>query len=753
MIFEKLFPQNKTIEISKSLTAVNELVPVDNGWLSTGEDPYFIFKHKFVPGSWYRIVLSIDFEVSDYCPKVYFDYGNGFSEEYSYIFPLTSGGKTERLLFFERNPMHSRLDPFGTKGEFKIDSIELAAIGDTEAVDELYLALCKQHPLYLGMGRADIERELANEKQDKTGLKIETDIVFDLYNSMFVERGFTPKSYTNWINSVELDANVRIEATLKVGFSYEPLISILVPVYNPDIDHLRAMFESVVEQSYENWQLCLVDDASTNGNVRLLLEKFAQSDDRITLKIRKSNGHICKASNDALQSAKGDFCVLLDHDDRLHVHAIAHLVAELNREPSLKIVYTDEDKIDEEGVRFDPHFKSDWNRDLLYSHNYVSHLGMYCTELLRRIGGFRVGYEGSQDYDLLLRCVENCSESQISHIPYVLYHWRAAAGSTALGAGEKDYTQDSGKMALENHFARLGEDAVVEIGSLPNTYRTRRKLQAHAEPSVTLLVPTRDGVELLRNCVSSILERTLYSNYNILILDNQSCERETKDYFSWISEHPKVNVLRYDYPFNFSAINNYGVAHSTSELVGLINNDIEVIEPNWLIEMVGNAIRPGIGCVGAKLLYPNDTIQHAGIILGVGGIAGHSHKYFDRNAYGYFSRLMLAQNLSAVTAATLLIRRKVYLEVGGLTETLAVAFNDVDFCLKVKRAGYNNFWTPHALLYHHESVSRGSDEHGEKKLRFDGENKWMRQQWGHELDADIFYNRNLTRVYEDFSIG
>nr|WP_260680350.1 glycosyltransferase family 2 protein [Thalassotalea sp. PS06] len=450
--------------------------------------------------------------------------------------------------------------------------------------------------------------------------------------------------------------------------------------------------------------------------------------------------------------AKGEYIVLLDHDDLLSPHALNEVALKIESNTNLKLIYSDEDKVDEDGKRSSPHFKSSWNPDLLYSQNYVSHLGVYKREIVNKIGGFRLGYEGSQDFDLLLRFTREITESEIAHIPKVLYHWRAIEGSTALDEGEKSYTTEAGIRALRDHFAAMNEKVLIESGKYPNTYKTSWVMDS--EPLVSLIIPTYNGYEITKQAIDSILEKTTYKNYEILLIDNNSDDEVALSYFDDISNHPQVTLLKYPFPFNYSAINNFAAGYANGEIIGLINNDVEVINGDWLTQMVSHAVRDEIGCVGAKLYYSNDTIQHAGVICGIGGVAGHSHKYFERDDPGYFSRLNLNQNLSAVTAACMLVKKPIFEQVGGLNEhDLTVAFNDVDFCLKVKRAGYRNLWTPYAELYHHESISRGAEDSPEKIKRFNEEARHMKSTWPKELANDPFYSPNLTKNKENFEIN
>jgi GT2 family glycosyltransferase len=531
-----------------------------------------------------------------------------------------------------------------------------------------------------------------------------------------------------------------------------PLISILMPVYNPDPGHLAAALDSVLEQIYPHWELCIADDASTDPAIPLLLAGYAGRDPRIRLVTRPVNGHIPAASNSALELATGDFAALLDHDDLLAPHALYMVAAELERHPRSDLIYSDEDKIDGGGRRHEPHFKSDWNPELFLSQNMISHLGVYRTALLRRVGGFRSGFEGSQDWDLALRVVEISEPARIRHIPHILYHWRVYATSGSFSTDHRTKATDAGVRAVVEHLHRTGQGAEVVPGT--GGYNRGRRSLPDPAPRVSLIVPTRDRVELLRNCIDGLLHRTDYPDLEILIIDNASVEAATLAFFDSLAAEPRVRILRQDGPFNFSALNNYAVSQATGSLVGFINNDIEVIKPDWLSEMVSHAARPGVGAVGAKLLYADGKIQHAGVILGVLGVAGHAHKGFNRHDYGYFLRLRLCQNLSCVTAACMVMPKALFEETGGLdARNLAVAFNDVDLCIRIRQAGYQVIWTPYAELYHLESASRGSDLTPENRNRFGAEVRYMLDRWGDVLRNDPYYNPNLSLEATDFSLA
>ncbi|WP_237057868.1 glycosyltransferase family 2 protein [Microbulbifer sediminum] len=571
------------------------------------------------------------------------------------------------------------------------------------------------------------------------------------YNALFIRRalsGYEMQLVEERARYARPEVSVRLRE-----LEVQPLISIVVPVYNPPIELLKACLDSVLAQLYPHWQLCIADDASTNLAVGQVLEEYEKRDKRIRWVRRENNGHICAASNSALALAEGEYVALLDHDDCLVKHALLEVVSAVQANPVVDIFYSDEDFIDAEGRRFAPHYKSDWNPALLLSHNYITHLAVFRRELLERVGGFRegAGVEGAQDYDLLLRCIELTDAAKIVHIPRVLYHWRAHEGSTALGPQEKSYTSAAGKRALQDHLARQGIDAEVLDTEDDNLYRIDYPLEG--EPLVSLLIPTRDALDVLRPCVESILNRSSYRNFELLILDNGSVEHDTLQWFEEITAgDPRVRVLRYDAPFNYSAINNFGASHARGEIIGLVNNDVEVITPGWIEELASLAQRPENGCIGALLYYPDDTVQHAGVVLGLGGYAAHSHRGSPRGSQGYFNRLKVRQNLSAVTGACLFVRKELYEQVGGLDESYTVAYNDVDFCLRVQEAGYLNVFTPFAELYHHESKTRGQEDTPEKVARFDQEKARLSDRWSALLERDPYYNPNLTHSREDFSL-
>lgn len=518
-----------------------------------------------------------------------------------------------------------------------------------------------------------------------------------------------------------------------------PLISVLVPINDLSSRWLPAMIASVRRQTYTRWELCLTGPTPPRS-----LPATAANDARIKWAL----------PNSALTLASGDYVAFLDQNDLLAPQALAELARAINLHPQARILYSDEDKIDARGRRFSPHFKSSWNPDLLLGQNTFCHLTAYHTALVRRLGGLRPGYEGAQDWDLALRAVDEVSSGSIIHIPRILYHWRAVKGSSALGTkGEDPPHLDSARRSLKDHLDRNGiRSEIIPVAG--GHWRIRRALPDSA-PKVTLIIPTRNRLDLLRPCVESILARTHYPDFEVLIVDNGSDAPATLDYLAALTTSGRARVLRDDGPFNYSALNNRAARAATGTVLALVNNDIEPITPDWLEEMVTLALRPSTGAVGALLHYPDDSVQHAGVILGLTGhprqpgVAGHAFLKHTGGG-GYMNRLRLVQNYTAVTAACLVVRREVFFQVGGFDEqNLAVAFNDVDLCLRLREAGYLNTWTPFARLYHHESASRGADNTPEKNRRYHAELAYMRDRWGPALDNDPAHNPNLSLLHHD----
>ena len=562
------------------------------------------------------------------------------------------------------------------------------------------------------------------------------------------------RTYTDWVNqfdSLSVEA-VAALATDLAALTHRPKVSLVMPVYNTLAKDLEAAVASVKAQIYGEWELCVCDDASTQPHVWPILEALAGSDGRIKVMRRESNGHISAATNSALTMCTGDYVAFLDHDDVLAPHALLRVVEWFGAHPGIRLVYSDEDKIGLDGRRFDPYFKPDFNLGLLRSHNYMCHFAVYERSLLEELGGIRLGFEGAQDYDLALRAVDSVGPEQIGHIPHVLYHWRVTPGSTAGGHQEKSYAFLAGQRALTEHLSRRGlPGEVLEAPEAPGMYRVQWALP-EVHPLVSIVIPTRNGTDLLRTCLDS-LKTTRYQSIEVVVVDNGSDDPAALALMAQREQAGEIKVLRDPSPFNYSALNNRAVHEMCQgEFVVLMNNDIEITHPEWLAEMVGVALEPRVGCVGARLWYPDGRLQHGGVIM-VCGVAGHAHKYLPKGHHGYMGRAVLTQDFLAVTAACLLIRRSVFEQVGGLDESLKVAFNDVDFCLRVHSAGFRNVWTPFAQMVHHESVTRGHEDTPEKQQRFAGEIGILQKRWPALLANDPCYSPNLTNQSEDFSFA
>lgn len=535
----------------------------------------------------------------------------------------------------------------------------------------------------------------------------------------------------------------------KVKFKENYKFSIVVPLYHTPLTYLKEMIDSVVRQSYENWELCLAD-GSNDSVVGDYIKKHYGKEARIRYQSLKENTGISGNTNAALEMARGEYIIFADHDDRLEFDALYHVAKELETYPETELIYTDEELMDQEGNSIYPHFKPDFNLDYLRCINYICHLVIVKKNLLEKVGYLRKEFDGAQDFDFLLRCAENTDK--IRHIPKVLYQWRSHDGSTAGNQDSKNYAVEAGIRALEEHYNRLGILAEVEFTGIFILYRTRFLVKG--EPKVSILIPNKDHIDDLKKCVDSIELKSTWKNYEIIIIENNSEEQETFAYYDELEQmYDHVKVIRYEGKFNYSAINNTGANHASGEYLLLLNNDTEVITSDWLEQMLGICQRDDVGVVGAKLYYPDDTVQHAGIVIGMGGFAGHIQTGYSKHFVGYMGRLISAQAVSAVTGACLMVKKSIYDELHGLDEEFAVALNDVDFCLRVKERGWQIIYQPGAELYHCESKSRGLETTPEKKARFGREIERF-QKRHHEIleKGDPYYNRNLTLEKGDCSV-
>jgi len=634
-----------------------------------------------------------------------------------------------------------RLTVYTESPSFELRSLQMREIGRSQRALSKGIALLSWALRNPGTVKTKAQRAVAMYK--KGGLRA------------IQERLIRSDRYPEWVQMCDtITARDRQEmAECLKTLSYQPQISILLPVYNVPESYLRAAIESVRSQIYQNWQLCIADDNSPSAHIKRVVQEYAALDPRITFVFRDQNGHIAEATNSAATLATGEFIGFLDHDDELREHALYWMIRELNDHPNADLIYSDEDKITEEGVRHYPHFKSDWNPELILSQNYVCHFTVVRRTLFEKLGGIRKGFDGAQDWDFVLRVSENTTPDNIRHIPKILYHWRVIDGSTAKATESKPYVTAAQIKAVSEHLERIG-DRGARVESIPAISMLRVTYQIPEPPLVSLIIPTHNQCEMLSTCVRGILESTAYKNIEILIVDNRSDEPETLRYLEQISAHPRVRVIRDEGEFNFARINNDAVLRASGTILGFVNNDIQVMHPEWLHEMVSHVIRPNIGAVGARLLYPNGTVQHAGVILGIGGVADHMMKHISAQSLGYFCRAILPQNLSAVTAACMLVKRDAFERVGGFDQDhFAVAYNDIDFCLRLRSAGYLITYTPYAELLHHESISRGYEDTPEKQARFQREYEAMRARWGGLLSRDPYYNPQFSSGRGDFSLS
>ena len=553
--------------------------------------------------------------------------------------------------------------------------------------------------------------------------------------------------YGDWCKAAAL-TDAQLEKQRQTVWKNPPVISVVVPVYNTPELYLRQMIESVQNQTYPYWELCIADgspDASVTGKI---IEEY-QGDKRIRYKVLNENRGISDNTNEAIAMATGTYIGLFDHDDLLTEDAL-YEVAGKAVSTGADVIYTDEDKIKgDTGERYQPNFKPDFNLDLLRSNNYICHFLVVRRSLVEQVGGLNKAYDGAQDHDFLFRCIEQTDK--IAHVPKVLYHWRVHAASTADNPLSKKYAYDSGKRAVLDHIRRCGEDAEVTDTIFPGFYRVKYKIEG--KPLVSIIIPNKDERETLKSCLESIWNISTYDNYEIIIVENNSTDPETFSYYKEIDGKKGVRVVYWKEGFNYSALNNFGFEYANGEYILCLNNDITIITPDWLEWMIGQCQRETVGIAGVRLYYPDDTIQHAGVIVGIGGVAGAMFVGMARERSGYLRKAILQQDLSAVTAACMMVDRKAWEAVGGFNTDLAVAFNDIDFCLKVREKGYLVVYEPNAELYHYESKSRGYEDTPEKQMRFKREIDYMKEHWSQILtEGDPYYNPNFSLKTCDYSL-
>lgn len=729
--------------------AMHDLRRTTFGWATAGSDPSLALDpppRGKLPTGPVRLRYALDVETHAWGePQLYFGIGGGFAEERSIRLPTTNGSHTEVTIEIPAGTTELRFDPPDGVDQLCLRDVSVQPLAgpaaDWRAVLGWLRAVARRQTS-LGRAARDLAVLWSPPARDAARARRRGEV----WSGPRDDYPSWAATYDTLTPQDRAAIRARIE---RLGDA--PTISVVMPVYNPPPAFLEEAIESVMRQLYPNWELCIADDCSTDPEVARILERRSRADARVKVIRRDRNGHISQASNSALALASGAYVALLDHDDVLAEHALYMVAETIAAHPDVDVIYSDEDKLDARGQRSSPYFKPDFNPDLFHSQNFVNHLGVYRRKLVEAAGGFREGFEGSQDYDLALRVIERSAVERVRHIPHVLYHWRVLEGSVALAADQKSYAHDRAHRALAEHFKRRHVAATVEEAPAGRYRRVRYPVPVPA-PRVSVIIPTRDRVELLRTAVGSLLEKTDYPDIEVLIVDNGSAQDATLEYFQQLTAaDSRVRVVHDDGPFNYSRLNNRAAAEATGAVLCLLNNDTEVMHADWLSEMVGHAMRPEVGAVGAKLYYADGGVQHAGVVLGIGGIAGHVFIGLRPGQPGYFSREALTQSYSAVTAACLVTRREIFEQLGGLDEAnLGVAFNDVDYCLRVWESGHTVVWTPFAELYHHESASRGSDEDPTKRARFRKEIRYMRERWATRIAADPFYNPNLSLAHDDF---
>lgn len=648
---------------------------------------------------------------------------------------------------------HLRLDSINTDGKFDICYFEIINISKSEyqittkfKIIESLIKKIKQNPSLL----RKLIKTIRNDGFLVAVHKIKKEIK-NTTNSLDFSKN---EIYKNWIDKFDRLNDLDVDL-MKEGistFKYKPKISILMPVYNTKMEFLKQCIDSILNQVYEDFELCIADDNSSNEEIRKEILEYAKNDSRVKYIFRNENGHISESSNSALNLCTGEYTILVDHDDLIPIFAIYTVVYYVNKyNNEVDILYSDEDKIDENNYRYDPYFKTDWNKYLVYSQNFVAHMGIYRTSLLKHIGGFRKGYEGSQDYDILLRLLPLTSDNRIIHIPFVLYHWRIFGGNSTFSTDNHDISDKSAYKALYDYV----NDNNLNINIEKSKYFKgcwNPKFLLHRKPKVSIIIPTKDKVDILSKCIDGLLNRTEYKNFEIIIIDNNSLEEKTYAYYKTLDKS-KIKIIMDKSEFNYSRLNNDAVKISDGEILVFMNNDIDVINQYWLDEMVSLSIRDDVGVVGAKLLYQNNTIQHVGVTLGIYGVACHPLRHLESNKVEYFGFTHLLRNVSAVTAACMSVRRQLFDSVCGFDEDLfAVGFNDVDFSLKILKKGYNNLINPNVLMYHYESISRGNDDTIEKIERHRKESRNMILKYGKLLKNDLFYNKNLSLDTENYDL-
>ena len=733
-----------------TLEIAQHIAGEDGDYRITGSEPRFMLRSSQgrLPRRWVIISYLVETQGTVLEPILYIDDGNGFLEQHTVILPRRNG-RIETIARFPDQVRAIKLDPSSRADIFCLKEMKIFQINKFSVLWRLIKKKLIQNPVTPERFRK-LKSDLLNawKKERWFGVK------FYLAALMVEQQAISLSSYEYWVHAYDTmtsfdrkNINKRI-----IDLKSKPLLSIIMPIDTLDEKWLRLVIESVLAQVYDNWELFIVCSASTcPPRIRSILEEHQAKNKKIKV-IYGGNENIAAVSNRALAASTGGWIVFLGQNTQLAEHALYMVAEEVNAHPDADLIYSDEDKLDTNGQRYEPWFKPDWSPDLMLSSNQIVHFGVYRAALIQEVGGFRPEYEENQQYDLSLRIIEKTSADRIRHIPHILVHW-CPHKESATNSKSQEYQFQAARKVLQDYFDRNHIDAHIIEGYEDSSCRIIYSLPEQL-PKVSIIIPTKDKLDLLRMAVESILDKTDYPNIELIIVDNQSKLPETLAYLDTIQGTAGVQVLHYDAPYNFSAINNWAAQKATGDMIALLNNDIEVITPDWLREMVAHALRAEIGAVGAMLYYPNDTIQHAGILLGLDGPAGHAHRDLPRSALGYCGRARLLQNFSAVTAACIVMRRAVFEEVEGLDEeNLAIAYNDVDLCLRIQEKGYRILWTPYAELYHHESASLGAPDAPERRKQFLEESAYIKTRWKNVIEQDPFYNQNLSLRGGDFSLA
>lgn len=694
---------------------------------ATGERPSFSLEltPELVQGGWFYLEAALVRHTGDREARLYGLDGDGFE------IPIPSNlrGTVREVFFLSGSVSQLYWSPMNVSGFFSQSPLLLHRISPLESF------LRRAHRVILSLWNSPGTQSEEGRLTWQSSLR-------DLHGAYLATAWQQIRRYGGHDYPSFIAAHDTVDVATTRGqlsrFESGPQISLMMVVREGSLENLQTALQSLKAQVYPHWELVVVGESTE------CLTKY-QDDPRFRFVPSGPHQDTAARLNQALEQVRGDYVGVMGQQDVLPAHALFYLAQTIHTHPEAVLIYTDHDTMNEQGQRCDPCFKPDWNPDYFTAYDYMGDLRLYRAETLRGLQGFRTGFEGAEAYDLALRCIKVVAAEQVRHLPRILYHRRAVESATPEAVGT---AHESGLRALSDYWAGTGSR--VESGAAQCLYRIRHPIP-DPPPLVSILIPTRDKLEVLQACVESVRQRTDYPAWEILIVDNLSCEPGTLEWLIQIQQDPRIRVIVYPEEFNYSAINNFAVEHARGDILVLLNNDIEVIDHEWLTEMVGHAVRPHIGAVGAKLLYPNGMVQHAGVVLGIGGVAGHVHRYLGGSEPGYANRAISTQNYSVVTAACLAVRKAVYRQVGGLDAVnLRVAFNDVDFCIKLVKAGYRNVFTPHALLLHHESLSRGHDDTPAKKAIFEREVQYMKTCWG--TISDPAYNPNLSLEFEDFSL-